>query len=57
MRFDVVLNNLAGLAWTTGEIRLTNDGTPWRPLVHVVDITDEIVRRSTRRANGSTASS
>jgi nucleoside-diphosphate-sugar epimerase len=38
MRFDVVLNNLAGLAWTTREIRMTSDGTPWRPLVHVLDI-------------------
>jgi nucleoside-diphosphate-sugar epimerase len=37
-RFDVVLNNLAGLAWTTGEIKMTSDGTPWRPLVHVLDI-------------------
>lgn len=38
MRFDIVLNNLAGLAWTTGEIKLRSDGTPWRPLVHVLDI-------------------
>ena len=38
MRFDLVLNNLAGLAWTTGEIRITSDGKPWRPLVHVRDI-------------------
>jgi nucleoside-diphosphate-sugar epimerase len=38
MRFDVVLNNLAGLAWTTHEIRMTSDGTPWRPLVHALDI-------------------
>jgi nucleoside-diphosphate-sugar epimerase len=38
MRFDIVVNNLSGLAWTTREIRLTSDGTPWRPLVHVLDI-------------------
>ena len=38
MRFDLVLNNLAGLAWTTREIRMTSDGTPWRPLAHVLDI-------------------
>jgi nucleoside-diphosphate-sugar epimerase len=38
MRFDLVLNNLAGWAWTTGEIKLTSDGTPYRPLVHVADI-------------------
>jgi nucleoside-diphosphate-sugar epimerase len=42
MRFDIVLNNLAGLAWTTHEIKLTSDGTPWRPLVHVLDICDAI---------------
>jgi nucleoside-diphosphate-sugar epimerase len=38
MRFDLVLNNLAGLARTTGRITMTSDGTPWRPLVHVLDI-------------------
>jgi nucleoside-diphosphate-sugar epimerase len=38
MRFDIVLNNLCGLAWTTNEIRMESDGTPWRPLVHVLDI-------------------
>ena len=42
MRFDIVLNNLAGLAWTTGEIRMTSDGTPWRPLVHALDICEAI---------------
>ena len=38
MRFDLVVNNLAGLAWTSREIKMTSDGTPWRPLVHVLDI-------------------
>jgi len=38
MRFDLVLNNLSGLAWTTKEIALTSDGSPWRPLVHVEDL-------------------
>lgn len=42
MRFDIVLNNLAGLAWTTKEIKLTSDGSPWRPLVHVLDICEAI---------------
>jgi nucleoside-diphosphate-sugar epimerase len=37
-RFDIVVNNLAGLAWTTKEIKMLSDGTPWRPLVHVLDI-------------------
>jgi nucleoside-diphosphate-sugar epimerase len=43
MRFDIVLNNLAGLAWTRREIRLTSDGTPWRPLVHARDIAQAIL--------------
>src|SRR5262249_19889775 len=42
MRFDLVLNNLAGHARTTGRITMTSDGTPWRPLVHVVDICSAI---------------
>jgi nucleoside-diphosphate-sugar epimerase len=43
MRFDIVLNNLAGLAWTTGEIAMTSDGTPWRPIVHGLDICRAII--------------
>jgi nucleoside-diphosphate-sugar epimerase len=43
MRFDIVLNNLAGFAWTTKQIRMTSDGTPWRPLVHVEDICQAII--------------
>jgi len=43
MRFDLVLNNLAGLAWTTGVIAMTSDGSPWRPLVHVQDICRAVV--------------
>jgi nucleoside-diphosphate-sugar epimerase len=38
LRFDLVVNNLAGFAWTQKEIRMVSDGTPWRPLVHVLDI-------------------
>jgi nucleoside-diphosphate-sugar epimerase len=37
MRFDVVLNNLMGIAWTTGEVRMVSDGSPWRPIVHIRD--------------------
>jgi nucleoside-diphosphate-sugar epimerase len=42
MRFDIVLNNLAGLAWTTRQINMTSDGTPWRPLVHLEDICEAV---------------
>ncbi len=41
-RFDVLLNNLCGLAWTTKEIKMISDGTPWRPLVHGLDIAKAI---------------
>ncbi len=38
MRFDLVVNNLSGVAYTTGEIKMTSDGSPWRPLVHIMDV-------------------
>jgi nucleoside-diphosphate-sugar epimerase len=39
LRLDIVVNNLVGVAMTSGQVRLESDGTPWRPLVHVADIT------------------
>lgn len=42
MRFDIVLNDLCAMAWTKKEIRMISDGTPWRPLVHLLDICDAI---------------
>jgi nucleoside-diphosphate-sugar epimerase len=38
LRFDIVLNNLVAWAFTTGKIMLKSDGTPWRPIVHIEDI-------------------
>ncbi|MQA79601.1 MAG: NAD-dependent epimerase/dehydratase family protein [Streptosporangiales bacterium] len=38
LRLDIVVNNLTGIATTTGQVRLESDGTPWRPLVHIEDI-------------------
>jgi nucleoside-diphosphate-sugar epimerase len=38
LRLDIVVANLTAIGFTTGEIRLESDGTPWRPLVHVEDI-------------------
>jgi nucleoside-diphosphate-sugar epimerase len=38
LRVDLVLNNLVGWAVTTGRIHMMSDGTPWRPLVHIEDI-------------------
>ena len=38
LRADIVVNSLTGTAFTQGEVRLQSDGSPWRPLVHVEDI-------------------
>jgi len=38
LRFDIVLNNLVAWAVTTGLIFLKSDGSPWRPIVHIEDI-------------------
>jgi nucleoside-diphosphate-sugar epimerase len=38
MRFDLVLNNLVAWAYTTGLVMLKSDGTPWRPIVHIEDL-------------------
>ena len=38
LRLDIVVNNLTAVAMTTGQVRLESDGTPWRPLVHIEDI-------------------
>ena len=38
IRFDIVLNNLVAWAVTSGLIYLKSDGSPWRPIVHIEDI-------------------
>ena len=38
LRADLVVNNLAGFAYLTGEVLIQSDGSPWRPLVHVQDV-------------------
>ncbi len=43
IRFDLVVNNLVAWAFTTGLVYLKSDGTPWRPLVHVEDISRAFV--------------
>jgi nucleoside-diphosphate-sugar epimerase len=37
-RFDLVLNNLVAYAMTTGLVYMMSDGTPWRPIIHIGDI-------------------
>jgi nucleoside-diphosphate-sugar epimerase len=41
-RFDLVVNDLAATAFLDKEIRMTSDGTPWRPFVHVLDISHAV---------------
>ena len=38
LRLDIVVNNLTAVAMTTGQVLLESDGSPWRPLVHIEDI-------------------
>ena len=38
LRVDIVLNNLVAFAVTKGLIYLKSDGSPWRPIVHIEDI-------------------
>lgn len=42
-RFDLVLNNLTAWAYTTGKVHLKSDGSAWRPLVHVADISSAFI--------------
>ena len=43
LRGDIVLNNLAAWAFTTGKIKIMSDGTPWRPIVHIRDICNAFI--------------
>ncbi len=43
MRFDVVVNNLTGLAYTSNTIAMNSDGSPWRPLIHVQDLSNAVL--------------
>lgn len=38
LRFDLVVNNLTAWAYTTHQVYLKSDGSPWRPIVHIADI-------------------
>jgi nucleoside-diphosphate-sugar epimerase len=49
LRFDLVLNNLMAWAKTTGKIKVLSDGTPWRPLVHIQDISRAAVAAAEAR--------
>jgi nucleoside-diphosphate-sugar epimerase len=43
LRFDIVLNNLVAWAYSTGKVLIKSDGTPWRPIIHIEDISRAFV--------------
>jgi nucleoside-diphosphate-sugar epimerase len=43
LRCDIVYNNLLACAYTTGKIEILSDGTPWRPVVHVRDVSNAMI--------------
>jgi nucleoside-diphosphate-sugar epimerase len=43
LRLDIVLNDLVAWAYTTGRVHIKSDGTPWRPIVHIRDITAAVL--------------
>lgn len=43
LRGDLVVNNLVGYAVTSGQVFIKSDGMPWRPLVHIEDISRAFV--------------
>lgn len=51
LRADIVVNNLVGYALTTGQVRMMSDGTPWRPLVHIGDISRGVIAALTAPAD------
>ncbi|HEY0483950.1 MAG TPA: SDR family oxidoreductase [Kofleriaceae bacterium] len=51
LRADIVVNNLVGLAITTGKVTMTSDGSPWRPLVHIGDIARGVIAALTAPAD------
>jgi nucleoside-diphosphate-sugar epimerase len=51
LRADIVVNNLVGHALTTGKVTMTSDGSPWRPLVHIGDISRGVIAALTAPAD------
>ena len=43
LRCDIVFNNLVASAYTSGKIEIKSDGTPWRPVVHVKDVSGAFI--------------
>lgn len=53
IRFDVVVNMMTAMAFTTKKIILNSDGQAWRPLVHIEDICEAIKRAIDFRNSGT----
>jgi len=43
LRCDIVFNNFVACAYTTGKIEIMSDGSPWRPVVHVKDVSNAFI--------------
>jgi nucleoside-diphosphate-sugar epimerase len=43
LRSDIVFNSFVGCAYTTGKIEIKSDGTPWRPVIHVKDVSSAFI--------------
>ena len=43
LRCDIVFNNLMASAYSNGKIEILSDGTPWRPVIHVKDVSNAII--------------
>ncbi|MBN1384711.1 MAG: NAD(P)-dependent oxidoreductase [Elusimicrobia bacterium] len=37
LRLGLVVNNLVAWAYCTGKVAIMSDGTPWRPIIHILD--------------------
>ena len=51
LRADIVVNNLVGYALTTGKVMMMSDGSPWRPLTHIGDISRGVIAALTAPAD------
>jgi len=43
LRCDIVFNSLVACGYTTGKIEVKSDGTPWRPVIHVRDVSQAFI--------------
>lgn len=51
LRNDLVVNNLTSCAFATKQIKIMSDGSPWRPLIDVRDLSDIFIAFTKARAS------